>query len=33
MNNCNLENLNNLPLLPNLTRIEIMGNKFDPSEI
>ena len=33
MNNCQLKSLTNLPDIPNLTRIELMGNVFEPSEI
>lgn len=33
LNNCQLENLNNLPNISDLNRIELMGNKFDPKEI
>lgn len=33
MNNCDLENLDNLPKLENLIRLEIMGNKFNSEEL
>lgn len=33
MNNCDLENLDNLPILDNLIRLEIMGNKFNAEEL
>ena len=33
LNNCDLKNLDNLPNLPQLNRIELSGNKFEPSEL
>lgn len=33
LNSCGLENLNNLPHIPNLSRIYLSNNKFKPSEI
>lgn len=33
LNNCELKTLNNLPNLPELNRIELMGNQFPASEL